>query len=136
MSNEINDRIRIIRKRKGLKSKEAAKCLGLGEPGYSKLELHGNFSINQIRKIALFLGVSESFILNGEESDAGRITLADITTEHPKSSKIEPFTTTHKEQELIKALREISSQSGSSDYFNNILTKVKEKRDTKKHNDK
>lgn len=63
----INERIRTLRKQKGLTQAEFGKKIGIGQAGVSKLEQEGNVVVEQnIRLISEAFGVNPAWLRTGE----------------------------------------------------------------------
>jgi len=126
MANEINERIRAIRIKKGISQRTAAKHMGMKYDTYNKKELHGTFSIDELKKMSELLDVLVEYLIHGDDKTGERFIFSDVKNESQNFYKTEICTPTFREQELLNIFRQITQLSGSNNFFNEESTKVKE----------
>ncbi len=107
MSNEINQRIKTIRKELGFKQKDAAKFLGIKESTYSQMERTGIITCNTAIKLAIMFNTDLNYLLLGLEPTAV------IPPPQEKEKEIiidDKLILTPNEQSIITVLRHFSKQ--------------------------
>ncbi len=130
--NEINQRVRAIRKKNGLTLQEMADKLNMNRTTYSAKELNGNFSIPLLKKICFLFGEDFSEIINDEN-------FVDYTTISEPVGYLfsagnhvpytiddtKPITLTSNEQKMITTYRSLSKEDRAN-FFEYVMSLKKE----------
>ena len=104
MSNEINQRIRSIRKELGIKQKEVAEYLGIKESTYSQMERTGNITCETAVKIARIFETDLNYLILGLEPTAI------IPPQEKEIFEEDKLILTPNEESIITILRHFSKQ--------------------------
>ena len=107
MPNEINQRIRKIRKELRIKQKDVAAALGIKDSTYSQMERTGIITCETAIKLVKIFGTNLDFLLLGLESSIDIPPKKEETTPPPDEDKI---ILTPNEQSIITVLRHFSKQ--------------------------
>ncbi len=108
MLNEINQRIRTVRKELGIKQKDVAKMLGIKESTYSQMERTGYITCDTAIKLARMFDTDLNYLLLGLEQTA-------VIPPEKKEQEIKPFVEeklvlTPNEESIITILRHFNKQ--------------------------
>lgn len=131
--NEINQRVRAIRKKNGLTLQEMADKLRMNRTTYSAKELKGNFSIPLLKKICFLFGEDFQELIGDSNyidytNRVDPVTYNFNTNTPPYTIDETPTTTlTSNEQKIINTYRALSREKRAElfDYVKSLSEEIK-----------